>query len=430
MNRVKKLPLCLLFLVSSFLFPQSTYEEFLKQQQQAQQDFFEDEEKEFKNYVAAVTAEYDQYEAQQKKEFENFKKDVEQKWSNFKSPSNKEYVEYDSDLNSRASVDFEKGEVTIEVIIEEESVVSKPSSKDIKKDTEKRKKRVKNKSNNIQPIKKPVTAVIENKISKKKAISEKKIQEKLVNIIKTKGANGTPILKNQLVDRRGKSVSTKTAKKYASQLVSSTPIKQKSYKSKDGKIRTVYTVKVPMKPDHISTRAKKYKKEVLKQSRRFNIDPIIAFAVMETESAFNPKAKSHIPAYGLMQLVPKSGARDAYLFVYKKDKFVGGDYLYRPTNNIELGCAYLSKIRHQYFKSIKDDEKAYICAIPAYNTGIGNVAKALTGKTKLRPASMKANSMTPKQLYKKLHKDLKYKEARDYLERVWTKKDKYSKMLN
>ena len=61
MNRVKKLPLCLLFLVSSFLFPQSTYEEFLKQQQQAQQDFFEDEEKEFKNYVAAVTAEYDQY---------------------------------------------------------------------------------------------------------------------------------------------------------------------------------------------------------------------------------------------------------------------------------------------------------------------------------------------------------------------------------
>ena len=219
MNRVIKLPLCLLFLVSSFLFPQSTYEEFLKQQQQAQQDFFEDEEKEFKNYVAAVTAEYDQYEAQQKKEFENFKKDVEQKWSNFKSPSNKEYVEYDSDLNSRASVDFEKGEVTIEVIIEEESVVSKPSSKDIKKDTEKRKKRVKNKSNNIQPIKKPVTEVIENRISKKKAISEKKIQEKLVNIIKTKGANGTPILKNQLLDRRGKSVSTKTAKKYAIDLV-------------------------------------------------------------------------------------------------------------------------------------------------------------------------------------------------------------------
>tara|TARA_B110000495_G_C23031694_1_gene614693 strand:- start:1235 stop:2506 length:1272 start_codon:yes stop_codon:yes gene_type:complete len=422
--------ICLLFLVLPLLFSQGAFEDYLKQQQQAQNQFFEEEKAEFKNYVASVTAEYDQYEEQQKKEFEDFKKNVEQKWSNFKSPSKKEYVEYDSDLNSRASVDFERGEVTIEVIIEDEPAVQKPITKGLRKNTKKIKEIVKNKNNNTKPIKNSRSTTLENSLSKKKAMSQQKIQEKLVNVIKTKGVNGNPILKDQLVDKKGKSVSTRNAKKYAAQLVSSSTIKQKSYKSKDGKTRTVYTVKVPMKPDHISTRAKEYKKEVLKQSKRFNIDPIIAFAVMETESAFNPKAKSHIPAYGLMQLVPKSGARDAYLFVYKKDKFVGGDYLFRPSNNIELGCAYLSKIRHQYFKSIKDDEKAYICAIPAYNTGIGNVAKALTGKTKLKPASMKANSLTPKQLYNKLHKDLKYKEARDYLERVWTKKDKYSKMLN
>jgi membrane-bound lytic murein transglycosylase C len=430
MNRIYKLLICLLFLVLPLLFSQGAFEDYLKQQQQAQNQFFEEEKAEFKNYVASVTAEYDQYEEQQKKEFEDFKKNVEQKWSNFKSPSKKEYVEYDSDLNSRASVDFERGEVTIEVIIEDEPAVQKPITKGLRKNTKKIKEIVKNKNNNTKPIKNSRSTTLENSLSKKKAMSQQKIQEKLVNVIKTKGVNGNPILKDQLVDKKGKSVSTRNAKKYAAQLVSSSTIKQKSYKSKDGKTRTVYTVKVPMKPDHISTRAKEYKKEVLKQSKRFNIDPIIAFAVMETESAFNPKAKSHIPAYGLMQLVPKSGARDAYLFVYKKDKFVGGDYLFRPSNNIELGCAYLSKIRHQYFKSIKDDEKAYICAIPAYNTGIGNVAKALTGKTKLKPASMKANSLTPKQLYNKLHKDLKYKEARDYLERVWTKKDKYSKMLN
>jgi membrane-bound lytic murein transglycosylase C len=430
MNRIYKLLICLLFLVLPLLFSQGAFEDYLKQQQQAQNQFFDEEEAGFKNYVASVTAEYDQYEEQQKKEFEDFKKNVEQKWSNFKSPSKKEYVEYDSDLNSRASVDFERGEVTIEVIIEDEPAVQKPITKGLRKNTKKIKEIVKNKNNNTKPIKNSRSNTLENSLSKKKAMSQQKIQEKLVNVIKTKGVNGNPILKDQLVDKKGKSVSTRNAKKYAAQLVSSSTIKQKSYKSKDGKTRTVYTVKVPMKPDHISTRAKEYKKEVLKQSKRFNIDPIIAFAVMETESAFNPKAKSHIPAYGLMQLVPKSGARDAYLFVYKKDKFVGGDYLFRPSNNIELGCAYLSKIRHQYFKSIKDDEKAYICAIPAYNTGIGNVAKALTGKTKLKPASMKANSLTPKQLYNKLHKDLKYKEARDYLERVWTKKDKYSKMLN
>jgi membrane-bound lytic murein transglycosylase C len=263
----------------------------------------------------------------------------------------------------------------------------------------------------------------------KKKIADKKLQRKLTDILKAKGNDGKPMLNKQVVDKKGKTVTPSTAKAYASELVANEPVATKTYKAKDGKKRTVYTVKVPMKSDHINTRADRYKQEILKQSKRFNIDPIIAFAVMETESAFNPKAKSHIPAYGLMQLVPKSGARDAYLYVYKKDKFIDGDYLYQPGNNIELGCAYLSKIRHKYFKSIKDDERAYICAVPAYNTGIGNVAKALVNRAKLKPASQKANSMSPDQLYKKLHKDLKHQEARDYLERVWSRKDKYHSIV-
>ena len=340
-------------------------------------------------------------------------------------------MEYDDDLDSRATIDFEKGEVTVEIILEEElPSETEPDLKLPEKNT-KKSNSLKNKLKTSDiPLKEKKRLIDEKAISKRKDVSKKKIKKKLADIIKSKGFDGKPLLNRQLADKKGKTVTPKTADKYAASLVSNTPIKTKSYKAKDGKKRTVYTVKVPMKSDHINTRADRYKKEVLKQSKRFNIDPIIAFAVMETESAFNPKAKSHIPAYGLMQLVPKSGARDAYLYVYKKDKFVDGRYLYQPEKNIELGCAYLSKIRHTYFKSIKDNEKAYLCVIPAYNTGIGNVAKALTGNTKLKAASKKANSMSPTQLYNKLHKDLKYKEARDYLERVWTRKDKYSKMIN
>ena len=247
--------------------------------------------------------------------------------------------------------------------------------------------------------------------------------------MKTKADDGKSLLRGQIADKKGKPVKASDADSFAAELVKEKPVAKNTYKAKDGKKRTVYTVKIPMKSDHISTRAKQFKEEILKQSKRFNIDPIIAFAVMETESAFNTKAKSHIPAFGLMQLVPRSGARDAYLYVYKKDKFVDDEYLYVPSNNVELGCAYLAKIRHQYFKSITDDERAYICAIPAYNTGIGNVAKALTNTTKLKPAAQKANSMSAEQLYKTLRKDLQYKEARDYLERVWTRKDKYANLI-
>jgi len=440
-----------IFLVFCTLFPvysQDTFEEFLKQQQQAQQQAFEDELSEFQNYVAEVTSQYDAYEQQQAREFEEFKKAVEEKWQDFKSPSKKEYVEYDDDLDSRASVDFEKGEITVEVIVEEdipdpvsqsvnvENNVPKPEKKQPSKLQEVAQKN--KKLNEPKPLK-SIIEKTETPVSRKdksqqrssvvkKEISDKKLQRKLENVLKTKGNDGKPMLNKQVVDKKGKTVTPATAKAYASEVVANAPVSTKTYKAKDGKKRTVYTVKVPMKSDHINTRADRYKQEVLKQSKRFNIDPIIAFAVMETESAFNPKAKSHIPAYGLMQLVPKSGARDAYLYVYKKDKFIDGDYLYKPGNNIELGCAYLGKIRHQYFKSIKDDERAYICSVPAYNTGIGNVAKALVNEAKLKPASQKANSMSPDQLYKKLHKDLKYKEARDYLERVWSRKDKYTKL--
>jgi len=201
--------------------------------------------------------------------------------------------------------------------------------------------------------------------------------------------------------------------------------KKKKYTGKDGKKRFSFSLKIPLRLNHQKHRLGSYKKEIIKQAKRFKIDPAIALAITETESAFNPKATSHIPAYGLMQLVPKSGARDAYLHVYKKDKFLGKRYLYKPDNNIELGCAYLAKIRYSYFKKIKDDEKAYICTIAAYNTGAGNVAKALTNTTKLTPTAKKANSMSSNKLYKTLRKDLKYQETRDYLERVWTRKDKY-----
>ncbi len=173
-----------------------------------------------------------------------------------------------------------------------------------------------------------------------------------------------------------------------------------------------------MVPNHVEIRAKEFKDEVSKQAKRFNIDPAIAMAVMHTESYFNPKAKSHIPAYGLMQLVPKSGARDAYIFIYKKDRLLRSNYLFIPPNNIELGCAYLSKNRYHYFGGINDDEKAYLCTICAYNTGPGNVAKALTGTTSLKATVQVVNQHDTDWVRRKLLKDLPYKETKNYLNRV------------
>ena len=336
------------------------------------------------NYQAAVTEAFDGYLAEQAQLYQDFKDEVEQKWDEFKYSSSKTYVDYDSNLNARGSVDFENGVVEIEVIVDDP----------------------------------------QQSVADKKQLSDEKLQEKLTQVVNKKADDKQPLLKDQLQNKQGKKVTSGNAGSFAKEVMQNKEIKKEKFTAKDGKKRIKYTVQVQMQPDHVKTRANRFKREVLKQSKRFKIDPAVAFAIMQTESSFNPKARSHIPAYGLMQLVPKSGARDAFNYVYKKDILLKDTYLYVPANNIELGCAYISKIRYAYFKNIRDEESAYFCTISAYNTGVGNVARALTGKTKLMAATNKVNSMDPDKVYKMLVDKLPYVETKDYLEKV-TRRIKY-----
>ena len=67
-----------------------------------------------------VTKKYDESEEKLRQKREKFKNAVEKKWDTYKESTSKSYVTYSKDLSSRTIVDFEKGEVTIEVIVDEE----------------------------------------------------------------------------------------------------------------------------------------------------------------------------------------------------------------------------------------------------------------------------------------------------------------------
>ena len=365
----------IIFIVFSMAYGQDDYEKWLKDQQSAFNTLVEEEN----TYMESITKEFDDYQTEQERLYQNFKDEVEKKWDEFKSSSKKTYVDYDGDLNARGSIDFENGVVEVEVIVDADP---KQTS------------------------------------SEEKKVGEDLLKKKLTQMVKKEADDKKPLLKDQLKNKQGQKVNVKNADSFAKETVKEQKVTKEKFTAKDGKERIKYTVKVKMQPDHVKTRAERFKKEVLTQSKRFKIDPAIAMAIMQTESSFNPKARSPIPAFGLMQLVPKSGARDAYNHVYKQDKLVSGKYLYVPSNNIELGCAYISKIRYAYFKNIRNDKSAYYCTISAYNTGPGNVAKAITGTTKLRPTTQKVNTMDPDQVYKTLKTNLPYEETRNYLDKV------------
>ena len=378
-----------------------------------------------------VTNKYDDSEKKLREKREKFKKAVEKKWDTYEESTSKSYVSYSKDLSSRTIVDFEKGEVTIELIVDEED--PKNDSYDSNSDLDLRlfttKLKLSSKFLSINPRLLNVLMMIvfqEDEDSNNDDKVNSSFTKRLSKLLKEKGDDGEPILKDQLVDASGKAVETVgNTLGIAKDLISDKTKKVRMHFAKDGKKRTIISIKIPLSDNHMEKRRERYKELIEIEARRFNIPTEIALAIAETESAFNPKAKSHVPAYGLMQLVPKTGARDAYQWIYKKDKFISGRYLYKPRNNVELGCAYLSMIRHHYFSAIRDDELAYICAIPAYNTGVGNVSKALINKTNIREASKKANKMNKDELYDKLYSDLSSKEAKNYLKKVWTRKENY-----
>ena len=413
----------------SIIYGQQSFDDFLKQQQQG-----------FNQYKESVAEEYAKYEKSEKEAFEQFKKNVELQWNQFRSSNSKTYVSYDDDLQSRASVDYENGELLIEVIIDQEiieieginhnninekifgyknptvtgnflSLMSSLYSFSMQNADHVRKELRQNQS-------KPVL----------QGLAKTKLIQKLVKILSEKDDEGNGILDKQILDENGMDISSENVESYAEKHINKQLELARDYKAKDGKERKLYSLSLSLREDHLDSRVKKYRKEIIKQAYRFNIEPSIALAITETESSFNPKATSHIPAYGLMQLVPSTGARDAYKYVYKKDKVLKKDFLYKPKNNIELGCAYLAMIRHNWFKGINNNTSAYMCTVAAYNTGIGNVAKALTNQKKLTPAARRVNQLTSRELYDVLIRDLEYEETKKYLKKVWSRKDKYAGM--
>jgi membrane-bound lytic murein transglycosylase C len=135
-------------------------------------------------------------------------------------------------------------------------------------------------------------------------------------------------------------VTEENKEEFAREIIQTKSVVKEELETKKGKMIKAW-VKFPLVPDHLRIRAQWYLDPVRKQAKRFGISVPVALAVMHTESYFNPKAMSPVPAYGLMQLVPRAGALDAYRYVYKVEKIVSADYLYDPVNNIELGCGSL-----------------------------------------------------------------------------------------
>jgi membrane-bound lytic murein transglycosylase C len=175
-----------------------------------------------------------------------------------------------------------------------------------------------------------------------------------------------------------------------------------------------------------------YAATVRKNSANTTVSRSLIFAIIKIESSFNPYAVSSAPAYGMMQLVPTSGGREAYRKAKGEDVSPSKEYLFDAENNIELGSTYLGVLLNDSpLRQIQNPVSREYCAIAAYNTGPSNVFRAfstLTGKARQPDALDKINSMRPDEVYDALRTKLPYEETRGYIVKAVEAKKRYAMM--
>ena len=108
-----------------------------------------------------------------------------------------------------------------------------------------------------------------------------------------------------------------------------------------------------------------YKDYVYQYSKQHNIDPLLTFAIIKSESNFRENAVSHSNAKGLMQLMDNTAIE---LAEEEGIDYIEDETLFNPEENIKLGTKYIKVLLDTYDGNI-------VLALTAYNAGIGNVEK-------------------------------------------------------
>ncbi len=233
------------------------------------------------------------------------------------------------------------------------------------------------------------------------------------------GLTGQPFLLNKVEDHEGKAIAYRwRAEKYAQYLL--------QHKLKSGWVNghKTYWVDVPLVKQFKQISAQQYLPHVKRSARQYALNEALVFAIIETESSFNPFAVSRSHAYGLMQVMPNTAGRDYFQRIKKRDIRPTRQYLFNAANNIEVGSGYLSILRDTYLRGIDNSLSQEYCMIAAYNGGAGQLLRSFHRDRK--KALARINSMTSQQVYHYIVRHHPKRESRNYLKKVIKFKKKYS----
>jgi len=377
---MSKLKLVILFVIFISNLYGGEYEDYLKQQRESFNTYKENINKEFKAYKKAY-----------EESFKEYKKDITKRWPVAQTTSKHKWVEYSKDYSTKEVIDYKKGEISLEVIAKSE------------KEAQQKIINMYNKLDKYDVKQAYKNDILENKIAVKldKVREAPKSNQKLIADIISRQQN--QVIKEKLSKQKLKVV---------------------KYKG-----RFIYKANIKLPANSMIKKAKFYKKYVKRQSKKLGIPQELIYAIIHSESSFNPMARSYVPAFGLMQIVPRTAGLDTYKYLTGKRRLLSSRYLYDYKNNIIIGSTYLKILSSRYLKNVKDPQSRLYCTIAAYNTGAGNVSRAFNGTTNIYKSARVINKMSSDQVYKRLMKKLPRNETKRYLYKVNNRISIYHKLI-
>lgn len=354
------------------------------------QDYLNEQNQAFQTYQSTFEKEFEAYKEAYEKSLESYKKEILNTWPTAEISTKHKFVQYNKDYTAKKSIDYEQQKVEIEVV-----------------------------ANNEEDAREKIQSALKDLVEEdvKSAYEHDQLENKINQTLKTKPKVES---KEKLIG----DVLTQKEKKDFVEVAKKEPLMATIHDNK-----TIFKLNVKLPSEALIKKAQQFKQSVDVYSSKNEINKELVYAVIHSESSFNPMARSHIPAYGLMQIVPQSAGVDTYNFLYGEKKLLSSDYLYNPINNIKIGSTYLHIVYFKYLRHINDPLSRLYCLIAAYNTGAGNVARSFVGTNNIKKASEKINTMTPDEVYKHLMRNLPYHETKDYLQRVNDRRYVYLKLI-
>jgi len=355
------------------------------------------QQQEFTQYQQELMREFEVYKRTLREEYARYQRSIQEVWDQPEVSTPKTWVEYSKDRKTKRVVDYDKNEIRIYVVEQKGKNAAKEMGQALKDALDER----------------VATAVKREPVMSQ---VDKKLRDSSP-VVKKADPGKERVLK-ELFDKPEPTPAD--VEKKANDLLKKAGVKREMAKtgSPARPPSTAMVVTIPMPETRPLKKAEEYREMVAKHAGEWKINEPLVMAVIHTESAFNPMATSYVPAYGMMQIVPRYAGKEVSEKLWGKPKLLAPSYLYNADNNVQIGTVYLSLLYYKYFKDVEDPESRLFCSIAAYNTGPGNVARAFTGNRNLKKAIPSINKLSSQEVYERLRKHLPYDETKDYIERV------------